>query len=141
MTGSRDSIESLARHFLDVLREGDRGQIKALALTREEFEKFIYPALPASQPGSGLSADFLYNQSLLRSLGGLQKVMAWHARRKYEFRGIRFQDGVKEYKGFTIHKSAMLSIEDERGNVREVQLFDGVLEMDGEFKIYGFNLD
>ncbi|HSR52489.1 MAG TPA: hypothetical protein VLV83_16815 [Acidobacteriota bacterium] len=112
-----------------------------MAVSREEFEQYVWPSLPASQPGSGLTSEWVYNQSLLRSLGGFEKVMGWHAGREYGFRDIRIDGGVKQYQGFTIHDDPVLSITDERGKAREIQLFGSIIERDGEFKIYSFNLD
>jgi hypothetical protein len=137
LSAATDSIERLARRFLETLAEGDRRKIKAMALTHDEFVARIYPGLPASRPGSNLSAEFLWRQTLLRNLAGLQKTMGY-AGRRLQFVSIRLADGLQEYDGFRMHRDVRLTVRDSDGKEFEVKLFGSILEAGGKFKIYSF---
>lgn len=137
LSSVEDSLDGLARKFLDTLAEGDRDKIKAMALTEDEFVSRIYPALPASQPGSNLSAEFLWRQTLLRNLAGLQKTMRF-AGRRFDFVSLRCVDGVKDYAGFKVHRDVRLTVKDADGKELEMKFFGAALEAGGKFKIYSF---
>lgn len=137
LAGAKASPEVLARHFLEVLSRGDRQEILGLALTEEEFREFVYPVLPASRPGSNLSAEFLWSQTQLRSLGGFSKTMK-HAGKPYELLEVIVREGKREYEGFSIHRGVSLRVRDETGSVSEWKLFGSIIEMNGGFKIYSF---
>lgn len=137
LSDAYDSPESASREFLEVLAHGDRERILALALNREEFETLIYPTLPASRPGSNLSAEFVWRQSLLQSLAGLSRTMHY-AGRKYELIGVRAAGGTKQYKGFVLLCDVRLKVRNEDGQERELRLFSSIIEMDGQYKIYSY---
>ncbi len=137
LSPAEDSVDALARKVLDTLAQGDRDKLEDLALTQQEFTGCIYPALPASRPGSNLSADFLWSQTLLRNLAGLEKTLGY-AGRRFEFVSIRFADGERQYEGFKVLRDARLTVKDTDGKELELKLFGAVLEAGGKFKIYSF---
>jgi hypothetical protein len=137
LSPAEDSVDALARKVLETLAQGDRDKLEDLALTQQEFTGCIYPALPASRPGSNLSADFLWSQTLLRNLAGLEKTLGY-AGRRFEFVSIRFADGERQYEGFKVLRDARLTVKDTDGKELELKLFGAVLEAGGKFKIYSF---
>ncbi len=137
LSNTQDSLDALGRHFIEVLARGDRDELASFVVQKEEFAECVYPALPASQPGSNLSVDFVWNQSYLRDLAGLAKTMDY-AGRKYEYVGLRFTDGTKDYGTFTIHRDGRIRVKDEAGKELEMNLFGSVIETCGKFKIYSF---
>ena len=137
LVGSRDSIESLARHFLRTLQHGDKDEVYDLALSKAEFEQIVFPSLPASRPGSNLSAEVLWQQTVLKSWAGFQTTLE-HQGKNYELIAVRFADGVKNYGNFVIHRDARLRVRDEENRERKLNLFGSVIEKDGAFKIYSF---
>ena len=137
LANTEDSMDALGRHFLEVLARGDREEMAALAVQKEDFATCVYPTLPASQPGSNLSVDFVWCQSYLRNLAGLAKTMDC-AGRKYEYIGLRIVDGTRDYGTFTIHRDARIRVKDETGKEFELNLFGSVIESGGRFKIYSF---
>jgi hypothetical protein len=137
LANTDESMDALGRHFLEVLARGDREEMAALAVQKEDFSTCVYPTLPASQPGSNLSVDFVWDQSYLRNLAGLAKTLDY-AGRKYEYVGLRIADGTRHYVTFTIHRDVRIQVKDETGKELELNLFGSVIESGGRFKIYSF---
>jgi len=137
---SYSSVEDLARQFLDALHEEDGQSILDLAVSREEFEQFVWPELPASRPGANLTAEFVWNQLNMRSQADIRGTFSRNKGKKWELLEVRFEEKVQEYPSFRIHKDAMLIVRDESGQKREMNLFGSIIELDGEFKIFSFVL-
>ena len=137
LSGAADSLEAASRRFLEVLSRGHRDEILAQAVNREEFEALVYPTLPAARPGSNWSVDFLWEMSLLHSLGGLERTLA-HAGNRYHLVTVYAAEGVREYSGFRLHRDIRLRVRDEEDREQEVKLFSSIIEMNGRFKIYSF---
>jgi hypothetical protein len=137
LANTQDSLDALGLRFLEVLARGEREELATLVVQKEEFAECVYPTLPASQPGSNLSVDFIWDQSYLRNQGGLARTMDY-AGRKYEYVGLRIVDGTKDYGTFTIHRDGRIQVKDETGKELELNLFGSVIESGGRFKIYSF---
>ena len=138
LAGSRSSLDELAVDFLKALEQGDEREIRQLALSKEEFVRFVWPELPASDPSTNLNADFIWNQTNMHSLADLSGTLYRHEGKKYELAEVRFEDGTEQYGSYQVHRDARLRVVDEQGKERELNLFGSVLEMQGEFKIYSF---
>jgi hypothetical protein len=109
-----------------------------LALNKAQFSEFVWPELPASDPGTNLNADWVWNQTQMRSLVDLSTTLFRHRGKHYELVKFRFEDDTEEYRNFKVHRDARLMVVDEVGEERELNLFGSVLEMNDEFKIYSF---
>lgn len=141
LAGSKGSPESLARHFLEALANRDRDKLTESVLNRQEFEQYVYPKLPASDPRANISAEFLWKQTHLRSQAGLSRTWGRHAGKKYRLLGYGFAGGEQDYDSFVIHKDTRLLVRDEKGQEQELDLFGSMIEMDGEYKIYSLVVD
>jgi hypothetical protein len=138
LAGSRPSMERLSVDFLNALEEGDEETIRQLALNKEQFSEFVWPELPASDSGTNLNADWVWNQTQMRSLVDLSTTLFSHRGKHYELVEFRFEDETEDYRSFKVHRDARLMVVDEVGEERELNLFGSVLEIDDEFKIYSF---
>lgn len=141
LAGSRDSAEAVAEAFLEALAEMDEDSIRQLAVSRQEWDKYVWPELPVSNPRANYPADFVWNQMAMRSESGLRMVLSRYGGRDLDLVSLRFTEGIKEYENFQIHRDARLIVEDETGIEKELNLFGSVMEMDEEFKIFSFVLD
>jgi hypothetical protein len=133
-------VEDLARQFLDALHDENGQGILDLAISREEFEQFVWPELPASRPGANLTVEFVWNQLNMRSQADFRGTFSRNKGNKWELLEVRFEEKVQEYPTFRIHKDARLLVLDESGRQKEMNLFGSIIELDGEFKIFSFVL-
>jgi hypothetical protein len=138
LAGSRASLDELAVDFLEALEKGDESKLRQLALSKDEFVKFVWPELPASDPSTNLNADFIWNQTHMHSLADLSGTLYRYEGKKYELAEVRFEGGTEDYGSYQVHRDARLEVVNEQGEEGELNLFGSVLEMEGEFKIYSF---
>jgi hypothetical protein len=129
------------RRFLDAVAANDIDAARTLAVTREEFDRYIYTELPASDPARNLSAGFLWESTALRSEAGLRSAMSGVGGRSFELEGLRYTSGIDDYPTWRLHRGAQLTLRDAGGARYVVRLFGSVLELDGQFKIYSYNTD
>jgi hypothetical protein len=138
LAGSQPSPEEVCRKFLDALREEDAVAIRSLAISSEEFAEFIWPRLPASNPKTNLTVEFVWNQMHMHSLADLGETFSRHKGKDYELVDIRFDKETEDYGSYKVHRDTRLLIADSEGRRKELSLFGSLLEMNDEFKIFSF---
>lgn len=136
--GSAASIEELVSRFLDKLKQEDREGIAAMALNRDEFEQNVWPYLPASEPDTNMTVDFVWGQLSVRSRSFLASLSSRYAGRDYRLQSIRVTGGREEGDGFTLYREVKLLLEETKGEQRELKLFGSVIEIKGCYKIFSF---
>lgn len=139
LEAAASSTEELVRSFLDALQEDDIEGVSRLALTRGEFESYIWPELPAAQPERNLTAEFVWNNMNVRSRSNLNQLMESLGGQRLILEELRFTGETTEYATFRVHRDSELVVRDESGELRRGRLFGSVLELDGQFKIFSFN--
>jgi hypothetical protein len=140
LSNSAASIEELAGEFLEAMRNEDGQKVIDLALSREEFDRFVWPELPASRPGTNLTSEFVWGQLNMRSQADMKGTFNRNKGKYFELVEVQFKDGVDEYPSFRVHKDTRLVVKDEAGKKRILNLFGSVMELDGEYKIFSFVL-
>lgn len=138
MQDAFDSVESLAAGFLKALSASDRRAIGRMTLNRDEFERIVWPTLPAAQPGSNLTVDFVWNLFQVRSRSVLERLIAKHSGKAYTVSAVRFAGQKQDYSGFTIHRDVRVQDSAPDGVERELRLYASIIEVAGKFKLYGF---
>jgi len=141
LVAAASSPEEFARRFLDALDNNDRDAALALAITREEFDRYVWPELPVAEPERNVPAGFIWNTTNMRGLVRLGSAFASLGGHRMVLEEIRFTGGVEEYETYRIHRNSQLVLTDEEGERKILRLFGSVLELDGQFKIYSFNYD
>ena len=138
LDGSEFSPQALTERFLEALESGDLKNVVAHALDREEFEQIVWPRLPHSRPGTNLTPEFVWGQTVVKSLSALGRTFSDHGTRHYRLLKLRFAAPTQDYGTFVLHRDPWLRLRDENGNEKNLRLFGSVLEKDGEFKFYSF---
>lgn len=141
LVNTSGSIDQAAARFLEALALADARRIRSLALTREEFDAVVWPALPGSEPGSGLTPDFVWGMYAPRNTSALRRLLARHGGRRYELEAVEFTAPVRDYGSYRIHPESRLAVRGPSGEATTLRLFGSVIEQDGRFKIYGFVTD
>jgi hypothetical protein len=137
--GACSSPEALAEAFLGALEAGDRPRLEALALSEEEFALEAYPEMPAY---GHIPTGLAWNQLSLKSLYGLSTVLARHGGRAFILEDIAFRGRTTAYQTFAVRRDPMLRLRDRAsGETQELALFGSVLEYEGGFKLFSFNID
>jgi len=138
LASSEFSPEAAASKFLEALARGDTEAIRAMAVSKGEFERYVWPGLPASRPGTNLTLDFVWGGLKTRSDSGLRRTMASLKGRRLRLLDLRFKGETTDYGPAKVHRATRLRIRDDEGRERELELFGSMLEVDGEYKIFSF---
>lgn len=137
--GTYTSPKALAEEFLRGLEAEDRPRLEALPLSKQEFELEVFPEMPAY---GNVPPDFAWSQLDLRNFHGLSTVLASQGGRQWELEEMVFRGGATVYQTFTVHRRPMLRLRDRRtGERREMAFFGSLLECDGRYKLFSFNID
>lgn len=131
------SPEALARVVLRAIADGDDATLLRKRVTKDEFCHYLWPDLPGSKVPN-VSCDFAWDQATLRSTAGLGRVLGRDRGKRYELVSMRYAGGVTEYASFKVYNKAVLTVRDETGVEREAYMFGSILELDGQYKLFGY---
>lgn len=138
--GLQPSLDALGSRFLEALASSDRDALRSIAISKEEFERNVWPKLPASRPGSNLTPDWVWSQYALKNNASFESLMQRYGGQQYEYAGLEFRGETRDYGDFLLHMESVLRVVDG-GEEKKVRLFGSVIEQAGQFKIYGFVVD
>lgn len=138
---SHESAEALSRAVLAAVEARDAGALRALALSKEEFEAHVWPHLPAARPERNLSPSFIWGDLHRKSHLTLRSTLAAHGGRKYEFVSVRFLGDTTAYGSYRVHRESELTVKLTDGTERQIRLFGSMIEKGGRYKAFSYVVD
>jgi hypothetical protein len=133
------SPEALTEAVLGALEAEDRTRLEGLALSAQEFQLEVFPEMPSY---GNVPPDFAWRQLELRNHHGLSTILERQGGRSWDLEDIVFRGRRTAYQTFTVHREPMLHVRDRRtGEKREMALFGSLLEHDGRYRLFSFNID
>ena len=142
LTNASRSMEELVQKTLDALNREDEAALASLALTEEEYRRYIWPALPLSKIEQWQKQyDFVWGQVSARSSDGLGLILQKYGGQQFEYRSLRAAGGRAPYADCIVHKDVRITVKDSSGMEQEVKLFGSLVEMNDQFKIMSFDID
>ena len=135
------SPEAVARRVIELLEAGDAEGLRAMAVSREEFHRVVYPELPASDPKRNTSADFLFGMTDRRSRRDLAFTLSRYAGQRIDLVAVDFLGATTEHRTFRVHRKAALTVRTPDGDRVVVRLFGSMIERDGRYKVFSFVTD
>ena len=135
----------LIGQVFNALERRDERTLKALAITRSDFKKFIWPSLSQTVIGRlGINADTLYLVSVKESGTGLALTSKEYGGRKLSLIQISPLTGerrpIHRKRRFSAYAGPVVTMRDENGNERTVQVVGGVVEIGGVYKVSTYSL-
>ncbi len=144
MSGGASSLDELVDEFLAALLAKDRDALLELRVTGDEYMNIMIPG------NVGPDEDFrfmpeekslYYWQSLATKSGYYREgLLENHSGIPYQRRDIKFEKGIKEYRGFKAYKRMRLEVEDPQGRIIELAA-GSIVEANGRFKFTSFIRD
>jgi hypothetical protein len=132
------SPEALARSVLQLVGEGNRPGLEALAVSEQEFRDHVWPDLPAARPERNLPFSYVWMDLRQKSDLHLSQTLAKHRGQPMQFIGIEFTGEVTRYRTCTVHRESVMSVRMPDGSERQLRLFGSMLEQDGRFKVFSY---
>lgn len=140
LSSSFDTKEAAAQAALDAVWTRDSAALGRLSITQTEFQKHIWPQLPASAPDVGMPVDRAWADHLMKDDGFRAQLITEHSGRRLMLESIRFNGRPTTYGSFTIHPDTRVTVFD-RDQRLELRLWGSMIESGGRWKIYSFIVD
>ena len=135
------SPEALAREVLRAVDAHDVDRLRQLAISEQEFRDVVWPDLPAAEPRTNLTPDYVWRDLHLKSEAGLRQTVKEYGDRSLELVNVRFRGETSQYRHYLVHRDARLTLRDAQGGEETVPLFGSILEQDGRFKVFSYVTD
>lgn len=141
LANTLSSDEAVAAAVLDRIHEQDFDGLMRLALSREEFERVVWPTLPASRPEVGVEPGYVWQDTSLRSRGELHQTLhQWGGQRLHLVR-VEFLGQTTDHGTYSISRKTRLVVRDQTGAERRVRLFGSLIRQNGGSKVYSYIVD
>jgi hypothetical protein len=140
LANTSESPEALARAVLGAIETRDRARLDALALSQQEFEDHVWPALPAAKPERNLPVSYVWGDLHQKSDLALTQTLNAHGGRRYELLAVRFAD-VTPYAGYRVHREAVFRVRDAKGSETEIRVCGSMIETDDGWKVFSYVVD
>jgi hypothetical protein len=135
------SDEAVARAVLDAIAWKDTHQLIRLSLTREEFERVVWPTLPASRPEVGMESAYVWQDTFNKSRAYLGKMMTEWGGRRLELIRIEFGGATTDNGAYSLSRKTRLVVRNEVGDEQTVRVFGSMIRQDGRSKVYSYIVD
>jgi len=133
-----DSARAVALRVLEALEEEDVAALTSLALSREEFRKYVWPELPVSNPKTNVPLDYVWNDVWFRSVNRMKGTFERFQGRKLTLVSMAHRGEVAAYPTHKAYPDWRIILRVADGKDMEYPLFGTLIEMDGLWKVYSF---
>ncbi len=135
---SLDSPDQLGLAVVDALNQEDIAQLDRLRVQRKEYLDWIWPAFPASRPPNNFPGDFAWSNLNRKCNTGMKKWIARYGGHNLKFVGIRFDQPQETYDGFHLLRGAVLTLQNDSGEKRELKILGSVVVKDDRYKLLSY---
>lgn len=135
------SDEALAHAVLDGIARRDADALMRLAVTREEFEQIVWPALPASRPEVGMPASYVWHDTFNKSRAYLARTLSQYGGRRFTLIRVDTRGRTTEHGTHTIGRETHLVVRDDDGQQHTLRLFGSIIRQHGRSKVYSYIVD
>lgn len=132
------SVDELCKEVLAKLAQNDIKALEAMALTEDEFKKYYWPHSEWSRPEVRMPFEYFWSDLNQKSSNALKGTLARFGGKNLQMVGIRFAKETMQYQEARVYRNPTLTVRDEEGQEQEVQLFGGIFELNGDYKIYTY---
>ena len=123
--------------MLGAIQRRDLARLHDLALDAREFERRVWPGLPAAQPGRNLPWSYVWTELRQKSDTMLKRTLSDHGGTRYVLEHVSFQ-GETKYGTYFVHRRSVLAVRDERGDRHELRVLGSMIEADGGWKVFSY---
>jgi hypothetical protein len=141
LANTRESIFALAQGILDRIEADDLEGLMALRVDESEFYWLVWPELPSSNPDRGLSWDYVWRDLNQKSVNSARRIVDRYTGHAYQLMRVEFDGETTEYGRYRVHRDARVVVQDADGEIRRLDLFGSVIEMNGRYKAFSLVTD
>lgn len=141
LAGMLSSDEAVAQAVLDGLARRDADALMRLAVSREEFERVVWPTLPASRPDVGMPGSYVWQDTAARSRAHLDRTLRQWGGRRLALVRLEFAGETTTHHAYALSRRARLVVRDEAGAQQTLRLFGSIIRQRGGSKVYSYIVD
>lgn len=132
------SKEALAEDVLRSIRDGDLQRMKDLSLSKDEFQRFVWPELPVSNPKTNVPLDYVWNDVHYRSTSRMQASFNKLKGKDLKLVRVVHNGELVEYKSHRAYSDMEVIVREPNGQETPYPLFGTLIEMNGRWKVYSY---
>jgi hypothetical protein len=141
LPNAQPSADALASEVLAALARRDAARLQQLALNEDEFRDVVWPELPAARRERNLTADYVWRDLHAKSRVGLEALIAEYGGQPLQLERVEYQGETTQHRSFLVRRNAIVIARNGDGQEQRLRLFGSIVERDGGFKIFSFNVD
>lgn len=141
LANTHSSDDALAQAVLDAMERRDVDALMRLSVSEEEFERVVWPSLPASRPEVGVSSSYVWQDTFTKSRAYLHRTLQQWGGKRLQLIRVEFAGDTTEGQSYSLSRKSRLVVRDEEGHERTVRLFGSIIRQAGQSKVYSFILD
>ncbi|HZD05242.1 MAG TPA: hypothetical protein VE173_10000 [Longimicrobiales bacterium] len=137
LADTRDSAAELIQAVLEATKVKDREALRGLLVTRDEYERLLWPEMP---DGRYTPFDFVWSLNATNSRKGLGQLLERYGGLDLELVSLAFTDDPEAYDHFTLHAGARVTV--RRGDTGEEGILpslDVFVEYGGTWKLVNYD--
>jgi hypothetical protein len=135
-TNGAPSLEALVRRALARAGAGDRIALFRLCVSRDEFDRILWPEFPQSRPITGAKAGDGWYFLTRRNTGGADRMLDSFTGAKLKLVKVEYGLPVETYRNFRLHRGLTIVARDSTGAEVRIDDIRSIAERKGVFKIY-----
>lgn len=135
------SPDMLGQEIVAALAAKDIERLRRLAVDEREFERMVWPSLPAARPERNLPMSYVWGDLHQKSDASLRKILAEYGARNLELKRLELNGTATDYKRFRVHPDVRFVIRDPSGKEDTVALCGSLIEADGVWKAFSYVVD
>jgi hypothetical protein len=135
------SSDALARAILQALEQRDVRRLRALAVDEREFQRRVWPGLPAARPERNLPWSYVWMDLRQKSDTTLRRTFAAHAGRRYVLDTVRFTGESTTHGDFRVFRDTVLVVRDVAGVQHDLRILGSMIEADDGWKVFSYVVD
>jgi hypothetical protein len=138
LSGTARSKDQLMRTFVRALESADTVALARLAITRAEFAYLVFPESPLSAPPYSQAPQLVWMRHSYGSATGLDRLLNRLGGAPLGFRSWSCAESPAVEQSNRIWKDCTVRFSPHGGPTQTLQLFAGILEREGRFKILSY---
>ena len=118
------------------ITDADTATLRQLRLSEHEHNELVWPEQPAArEPSAAANLDLWWQNIRNRNRAALEDLLARYTGSALQYDGVECQGEPRQYPSYSALTDCVLLLKNDRDEVRRLQAFRYVIEMDGAYKV------
>lgn len=140
LIGGAESPDALLNTALIALQQGDTAALLRIAITQQEFNRFIYPEMgrhyPAAHDTTQQARDFVWENQYLSSLKAMLKGLREQQGKPMQLLSIRYGSR-KDFGAYQLLEDPVVRVRTD-ADEKELRIFGAIVYMAGNYKLLSY---